>query len=49
MSLQIGGLATVGEPGTTPGTTSAGGSIQAGRRYSTSGFGSSGGSDAVII
>ncbi len=32
--------------GTIPGTTSAGGSIQAGRRYSTSGSGSSGGWDA---
>jgi hypothetical protein len=33
--------------GTIPGTTSAGGSTQAGRRYSTSGSGSSGGSDAT--
>jgi hypothetical protein len=37
--------AKMSSTGTTPGTTSVGGSIQADRRYSTSGSGSSGDSD----
>jgi hypothetical protein len=37
--------ARISSTGTIPGTTSAGGSTQAGRRYSISGSGSSGGSD----
>jgi hypothetical protein len=41
--------ARMSSTGTTPGTTSAGGSTQAGRRYSTSGSGSSGGSDADTL
>ena len=42
--------ARISSTGTTPGTTSEGGSTQAGRRYSTSdgSSGSSGGSDVVI-
>jgi hypothetical protein len=40
--------AKISSTGTIPGTTSAGGSYQAGRRYSTSGSGNSGGSDVVI-
>jgi hypothetical protein len=42
----LGVRAKTSSTGTIPGTTSAGGSTQAGRRYSTSGSGNSGGSDA---